>query len=72
MDRMAAIKPARWPIAETIALLGDGAAASVEDWSLWRSYRDDLGAYYVESDHEPIEPCERAQIWRQLQPLSVS
>jgi heptosyltransferase-1 len=72
MDRMAAIKPARWPIAETIALLGDGAAASVEDWSLWRSYRDDLGAYYAESDHEPIEPCERAQIWRQLQPLMVS
>jgi len=72
MDRMAAIKPTQWPIAETIALLGDAAAASVEDWSLWRSYRDDLGAYYVESDHEPTEPCERAQIWRQLQPLSVA
>lgn len=71
-DRMAAVKPSRWPITETITLLGDGAAASVEDWSLWRSYRDDLGAYYVESEHEPIEPCERAKIWRQLQPLSVS
>ncbi|MBK9305814.1 MAG: glycosyltransferase family 9 protein [Nitrospira sp.] len=72
MDRLTAVKPSRWPIAETIALLGDGAAASVEEWSLWRSYRDNLGAYYVESEHEPIEPCERAQIWRQLQPLSVS
>lgn len=71
MDRMAAVKPSRWPIRETIALLDDGSIASVDDWSLWRSYRDDLGAYYVESGDEPIEPCEREQIWRQLQPSSV-
>jgi hypothetical protein len=69
---MAAVAPSRWPITETIALLADGSAASVEDWSLWSSYRDDLGAYYVESGREPIEPREREQIWRQLQPSSVS
>lgn len=71
-DRMAAVKPSRWPIAETIALLHDRPAATVKDWSLWRSYRDDLGAYYVEVGREPIEPLQREQVWRQLQPSSVS
>jgi heptosyltransferase I len=71
-DRMTAVKPSRWPIAETIALLGDRSAAAVKDWSLWRSYRDDLGAYYIEDGHEPIKPRQREQIWRQLQPSSVS
>lgn len=72
MDRMKVVQPNHWPVCETIALLEDGAAASVEGWSLWRSSRDDLGAYYVESGHEPIKPCEREQIWRQLQPSSLS
>lgn len=71
-DRMAAVKPSRWPITETIALLTDGAVASVEDWSLWRSSRDDLGALYVEAGREPVEPHQREQVWRQLQPSSVS
>jgi ADP-heptose:LPS heptosyltransferase len=71
-DRVAAVKPNRWPITETIALLGDHSAAAVKDWSLWRSYRDDLGAYYVEAGHEPIKPCQREQIWRQLHPSLVA
>ncbi|MBX3303148.1 MAG: glycosyltransferase family 9 protein [Nitrospira sp.] len=71
-DGMAAVEPSRWPITETIALLDDRSAAAVKDWSLWRSYRDDLGAYYVEGGHEPIEPLQREQIWRQLQPSSVA
>lgn len=72
MSRMAVVQPSRWPITETIALLADGSAASVEGWSLWDGYRDELGAYYVEAGHEPIEPREREQVWRRLQPSSVS
>lgn len=72
MDRMDAVKPSQWPVKETIALLSDDSAATAGDWSLWSSHRDDLGAYYVESGHEPIEPREREQIWRQLQLSSVS
>ncbi len=71
-DRTAAVKPSQWPITETIALLGDRSAAAVQDWSLWRSYRDDLGAFYVEAGHEPVAPLQREQIWRELQLSSVS
>jgi heptosyltransferase I len=70
--RMAAVKPNRWPITETISLLGDRSAAAVQDWSLWRSYRDDLGAFYVEAGHEPVAPLQREQMWRELQLSSVS
>ncbi len=72
MGRMTVVQPTRWPITETIELLCEDSVVTGEDWSLWKSYRDDLGAYYVESGHEPIEPPEREQIWRQLQPSSVS
>ncbi len=72
MDRMDAVKPSRWPITETIALLRGHYDATVADWSLWESYRDHWGAYYVEAGHEPIEPLQRERAWRQLQPSSVS
>jgi heptosyltransferase I len=71
-DRMAAVKPRRWPVTETIALLGDHSAAPVEDWSLWNGHRDHWGAYYVEAGHEPFELLQREQVWRQLQSSSVS
>ncbi len=72
MDRMDAVRPSRWPITETIALLRGHSDATVADWSLWESYRDHWGTYYVEAGHEPIEPLQREQVWRQLQPSSVS
>jgi len=72
MERMAVVQPSRWPITETIALLCGHSTATVADWSLWESYRDHWGAYYIEAGHEPIEPLQREQVWRQLQPSSVS
>jgi hypothetical protein len=72
MDRMDAVRPSRWPITETIALLRGHYDATVAGWSLWESYRDHWGTYYVEAGHEPIEPLQREQVWRQLQPSSVS
>jgi ADP-heptose:LPS heptosyltransferase len=72
IDRMDAVKPSRWPITETIALLGDRSAAPLENWSLWKGHRDHWGAYYAEAGHEPIEPLQREQVWRQLHPSSVS
>ncbi len=61
------IRPSRWPIEETIALLSGQAAISVENWSLWASHRDRWGAYYVEAGHEPSAPPQREQIWQGLQ-----
>lgn len=71
-DRTGVVQPTSWPIIETIGLLCKESILTVEDWSLWQSYRDDLGAYYVESGHELIKPREREQVWRQLQPSLVS
>ncbi|MGE0468443.1 MAG: putative Glycosyltransferase, family 9 [Candidatus Nitrospira kreftii] len=72
MERMDAVQPSRWPITETIALLRGHYDVTVADWSLWESYRDHWGAYYVEAGQEPIEPLQREGVWRRLQPSSVS
>ncbi len=72
MARMDAVQPSRWPITETVALLRGHSPATVTEWSLWESYRDHWGAYYVEVGQEPIEPLQREQVWRQLHPSSVS
>jgi heptosyltransferase-1 len=71
MERMDVVQPSRWPITETIALLRGHYDATVANWSLWESYRDHWGTYYVEAGQEPIEPLQREQVWRQLQPSAV-
>ena len=65
------ISPHRWPIDETIALLGNRSVASAPDWSLWESHQDRWGAYYVPAGHEPVAPLERARIWNELHPTAV-
>ena len=61
-----AIAPQCWPIEETIGLLSNHPVSSVPDWSLWNSYRDRWGAYYVQAGHEPVAPLQREQIWKDL------
>ena len=66
-----AITPQRWPIEETISLLSNKPVASVQKWSLWNSYRDRWGAYYVQAGHEQVAPLQREQIWKDLHPTVV-
>jgi Glycosyltransferase family 9 (heptosyltransferase) len=61
-----AISPERWPIEETIGLLSNHPVASVPNWSLWNSYQDRWGAYYVQAGHEPVAPLQREQVWNDL------
>jgi hypothetical protein len=65
------ITPHCWPIEETIGLLSNNPVASVPNWSLWNSHRDRWGAYYVQAGEEPIAPCQRETIWRELHPTLV-
>lgn len=65
------VSPVQWPIEETIALLSNGSAASVDGWSLWTSHRDRWGAYYVQAGQEPVAPLQREQIWNELHPTAV-
>ncbi|WP_413935309.1 glycosyltransferase family 9 protein [Nitrospira sp. BLG_1] len=65
------VSPVQWPIEGTIALLSNGSAASVDGWSLWTSYRDRWGAYYVQAGQEPVAPLQREQIWNELHPTAV-
>lgn len=63
--------PEVWPIDETIALLSNRSVIPNRDWSLWRSYRDRWGAYYVQAGHAPIAPSQRLQIWQELHSTPV-
>ena len=65
------VSPVQWPIEETIALLSNGSAASVDGWSLWTSHRDRWGAYYVQAGQEPVAPLQREQIWNELHLTAV-
>lgn len=65
------VLPVQWPIDETIALLSNGSATSVDGWSLWTSHRDRWGAYYVQAGQEPVAPLQREQIWNELHPTAV-
>ena len=65
------VSPVQWPIEETIALLSNGSAASVDGWALWTSHRDRWGAYYVQAGQEPVAPLQREQIWNELYPTAV-
>ena len=65
------VSPVQWPIEETIALLSNGSAASVDGWSLWTSHRDRWGAYYVQAGQEPVAPLQREQVWNELHPTAV-
>ncbi len=66
-----ASQPEYWPIEETIGLLSNHAVASVPNWSLWNSYRDQWGAYYVQAGHEAVASPQREQIWNDLHPTAV-
>ncbi len=61
------IVPERWPIKETVdLLLENDKGAFLEGWSLWRSHRDRLGAYYCENDASPGSYGVREQVWELL------
>jgi hypothetical protein len=60
--------PSCWPIRETVSYLLDDQPMSLEGWSVWTSYCDRWGAYFVESGRGPIPPREREALWRELQP----
>lgn len=63
--------PKVWPIDETIALLSNRSVIPNRDWSLWQSYRDRWGAYYVQAGHDPIAPSQREQVWQELHSTPV-
>jgi hypothetical protein len=71
VDERGLLAPCQWPVDETISLLSHQIPTPTENWSLWASHRDELGAYYIEAGHEAIAPLQRAQIWQQLQPSPV-
>ena len=61
------IYPKQWPVKESVDLLLEGNCRSIpEGWSVWKSHRDHLGAFYSEMGHLPIPSVEREQVWQQL------
>ncbi|MCP9440096.1 MAG: glycosyltransferase family 9 protein [Nitrospira sp.] len=69
--RRADIRPAQWPIEESIAQFMGGQemrTCGTPGWSLWMSRYDRWGAYYAEVGGCFDPPSERERLWRELSP----